>query len=133
MTQDFDTYWSGTARPAKKLGPKRWRSEVWLVRRDTGELVETLESFGTTELSAMTMVAGQVLRRERIRAKRQEPGLVFQHLTAVEAARTVSCAEVACAEMNSQTLEFRPGPVTLGITGFSNTQASRLADTERFP
>jgi hypothetical protein len=54
MTQNFDTYWSGTARPSKKLRPKQWRSEVWLVRRDTGELVETLESPGTTELSAMT-------------------------------------------------------------------------------
>ena len=54
MTKDVNSYWSGTARPAKKLGPKNWRSEVWLVRRDSGEIVETLESFGTTELSAMT-------------------------------------------------------------------------------
>ena len=54
MTNNLNTYWSATARPPKKLGPKNWKSEVWLVRRDTGELFETLESFGTTESSAMT-------------------------------------------------------------------------------
>ena len=54
MTNDFNPYWSGTSRPAKKIGSKNWKSEVWLVRRDTGELVETLESFGNTERSAMT-------------------------------------------------------------------------------
>ena len=56
---------------------------------------------------------------ERIRAKRQKPGLLRQHLTAVEAAKTVGCAEVARAEMNSQTLEFRPGPVTPGNYRFA--------------
>jgi hypothetical protein len=54
MTTNINTYWAGTARTSKKMGPKNWKSEVWLVRRDTCELVETLESFGTTELSAMT-------------------------------------------------------------------------------
>jgi hypothetical protein len=54
MTNNFNTYWSGTARPAKKIGPKNWKSEVWLVRRDTFEPVKTLESFGATEISAMT-------------------------------------------------------------------------------
>ena len=54
MTNNINTYWSGTSRPAKKIGPKKWKSEVWLVRRDTSELIETLESFGTTEINAMT-------------------------------------------------------------------------------
>src|ERR1039458_6575708 len=57
---------------------------------------------------ALSLVTGQPFRMERIRAKRQKPGLLRQHLTAVEAAKTVGCAEVTGAAMNSQTLEFRP-------------------------
>jgi RNA 3'-terminal phosphate cyclase (ATP) len=65
---------------------------------------------------ALSLVTGQPFRMERIRAKRQKPGLLKQHLTAVEAAKTVGCAEVEGAASSSQTLEFRPGPVTLVIT-----------------
>ena len=43
---------------------------------------------------ALSLVTGQPFRMERIRAKRQKPGLLKQHLTAVEAAKTVGCAEV---------------------------------------
>lgn len=68
---------------------------------------------------ALALVTGQPFRMERIRAKRQKPGLLRQHLTAVEAAKTVGCAEVAGAEMNSQELEFRPGPVTPGNYRFA--------------
>jgi RNA 3'-terminal phosphate cyclase (ATP) len=68
---------------------------------------------------ALSLVTGQPFRMERIRAKRQKPGLLRQHLTAVEAAKTVGCAEVAGAEMNSQTLEFRPGAVTPGNYRFA--------------
>jgi RNA 3'-terminal phosphate cyclase (ATP) len=68
---------------------------------------------------ALSLVTGQPFRMERIRAKRQKPGLLRQHLTAVEAAKTVGCAEVAGVEMNSQTLEFRPGPVTPGNYRFA--------------
>ena len=56
---------------------------------------------------------------ERIRAKRQKPGLLKQHLTAVEAAKTVGCAEVEGAALSSQTLDFRPGPVTPGNYRFA--------------
>jgi RNA 3'-terminal phosphate cyclase (ATP) len=56
---------------------------------------------------------------ERIRAKRQKPGLLRQHLTAVEASKTVGCAEMTGATLNSQTLEFRPGPVTPGNYRFA--------------
>jgi len=63
---------------------------------------------------ALSLVTGRPFRMEHIRAKGQKPGLLRQHLTAVEAAKTVGCGEVVGAEMNSQTLEFRPGPVTPG-------------------
>jgi len=68
---------------------------------------------------ALSLVTGQPFRMERIRARRQKPGLLRQHLTAVEAAKTVGCADVAGAEMNSQMLEFRPGPVTPGNYRFA--------------
>ena len=68
---------------------------------------------------ALSLVTGQPFRMERIRAKRQKPGLLKQHLTAVEAAKTVGCAEVEGAALSSQTLEFRPGPVTPGNYRFA--------------
>jgi RNA 3'-terminal phosphate cyclase (ATP) len=68
---------------------------------------------------ALSLITGQPFRMEHIRAKRQRPGLLRQHLTAVEAAKTVGCAGVEGAEMNSQTLEFRPGPVTPGNYRFA--------------
>jgi len=68
---------------------------------------------------ALSLVTGQPFRIEWIRAKRQKPGLLKQHLTAVEAAKTVGCAEVEGAALSSQTLEFRPGPVTPGNYRFA--------------
>ncbi len=68
---------------------------------------------------ALSLVTGQAFRMERIRARRQKPGLLKQHLTAVEAARTVGCAEVTGAALASQNLEFKPGPVTPGDYRFA--------------
>jgi len=68
---------------------------------------------------ALSLVTGQPFRMERIRAKRQKPGLLKQHLTAVEAAKTVGCGEVEGAALSSQTLEFRPGPITPGNYRFA--------------
>ena len=68
---------------------------------------------------ALALVTGKPFRLERIRAKRQKPGLLRQHLTAVEAATTVGCAAVVGAALNSQTLEFRPAAVTPGNYRFS--------------
>jgi RNA 3'-terminal phosphate cyclase (ATP) len=68
---------------------------------------------------ALSLVTGQPFRMERVRAGRQKPGLLKQHLTAVEAAKTVGCAEVMGAALGSQTLEFTPGPVTPGNYRFA--------------
>ncbi|HWQ93565.1 MAG TPA: RNA 3'-terminal phosphate cyclase, partial [Clostridia bacterium] len=68
---------------------------------------------------ALSLVTGQPFRMERIRAKRRKPGLLKQHLTAVEAAKTVGCAQVEGAVLNSQTLAFQPGPVTPGNYRFA--------------
>jgi RNA 3'-terminal phosphate cyclase (ATP) len=68
---------------------------------------------------ALSLLTGQPFRLERIRAGRQRPGLLRQHLTAVEAARAVGGAEVIGATLGSQTLEFRPSAVTPGTYWFA--------------
>lgn len=68
---------------------------------------------------ALSLVTGQPFRMERIRARRQKPGLLKQHLAAVEAAKAVGYAEVTGAALGSQTLDFKPGPVTPGDYRFA--------------
>jgi RNA 3'-terminal phosphate cyclase (ATP) len=58
-------------------------------------------------------------RIDKIRAGRKRPGLLRQHLTAVEAARQISAAEVRGAEINSQELTFVPQDVIPGDYHFS--------------
>src|SRR5438045_4997810 len=68
---------------------------------------------------ALSLVTGQPFRIERIRAKRQKPGLLQQHLTSVEAARSVGHAEVTGAALGSQELMFKPSAVTPGNYRFA--------------
>src|SRR5512136_1844558 len=68
---------------------------------------------------ALSLVTGQPFRLDRIRAGRQKPGLLRQHLTAVEAARSIGNAEAVGATLGSQTLEFRPGKVRTGNYRFA--------------
>ena len=68
---------------------------------------------------ALSLVTGQPFRLEQIRAGRKKPGVLRQHLTAVEAAKTVAAAEVIGAALGSQTLEVRPGAVTPGNYRFA--------------
>lgn len=63
---------------------------------------------------AMSLVTGRPFVIENIRAGRKKPGLMRQHLTAVNAATEVSHAEVTGAAIGSSRLEFRPGPVESG-------------------
>jgi RNA 3'-terminal phosphate cyclase (ATP) len=58
-------------------------------------------------------------RIEKIRAGRKRPGLLRQHLTAVEAARRIGGAEVRGAEINSQELTFMPQDLIPGHYHFS--------------
>lgn len=68
---------------------------------------------------ALSMCTGQPFTLTRIRAGRAKPGLMRQHLTCVQAAAAVCAAEVGGAELNSQTLSFRPGPVQAGSYSFN--------------
>jgi RNA 3'-terminal phosphate cyclase (ATP) len=58
-------------------------------------------------------------RIEKTRAGRKRPGLLRQHLTAVEAARRIGAAEVRGAEINSQELTFVSQDVIHGDYHFS--------------
>jgi len=68
---------------------------------------------------ALSMVTGRPFRIDRIRANRPKPGLMRQHLTAVQAATEVCGAAVTGASVGSQSLEFRPGAVRHGNFAFS--------------
>jgi len=66
-----------------------------------------------TSLS-LSMVTGKPFRIENIRAGRERPGLLRQHLTAVLAAAEVSGATVDGATLGSTALSFTPGKVKPG-------------------
>lgn len=63
---------------------------------------------------ALSLVTGQPFRLERIRAGRTRPGLLAQHLAAVDAASAVGRAEARGAVLGSEVLEFQPGSVVPG-------------------
>jgi RNA 3'-terminal phosphate cyclase (ATP) len=62
----------------------------------------------------LSLVTGKAFRIEKIRAGRKKPGLLQQHLTAVNAATEIGNAEVTGAHLNSQYLTFVPGTVVPG-------------------
>ncbi|OCS43892.1 RNA 3'-terminal phosphate cyclase [Ralstonia pickettii] len=68
---------------------------------------------------ALSMLTGTPFRIENIRAKRSKPGLLRQHLTAVQAAAQISDARVEGAEAGSQTLRFAPGAIRGGDYRFA--------------
>ncbi len=63
---------------------------------------------------ALSILTGKPFAMERIRAGRKKPGLARQHMTCVEAAATISGAEVEGNELGSQSLRFQPGTVQPG-------------------
>lgn len=71
-----------------------------------------------TSLS-LSLVTGEPFRIENIRAGRERPGLLRQHLTAVLAAAETGGARVEGAELGAGTLTFVPGSVRAGEYHFS--------------
>jgi len=63
---------------------------------------------------SLAMVTGTPFRIRQIRARRSKPGLMRQHLVAVQAAAEICGARVQGAAVGSQELEFIPGPVKGG-------------------
>jgi RNA 3'-terminal phosphate cyclase (ATP) len=68
---------------------------------------------------ALSLVTGQPFRIKKIRARRQKPGLMRQHLTAVNAAVEISNAGVKGNYIGSETLSFHPGIVKPGRFHFA--------------
>lgn len=68
---------------------------------------------------AMSLVTGRPFIIENIRAGRKKPGLMRQHLTAVQVAKRGSHAQVTGDAIGSIWLEFRPGQVESGDYQFS--------------
>ena len=68
---------------------------------------------------ALSMITGTPVRITNIRARRAKPGLMRQHLTAVQAAAGVSKARVEGAAVGSREIVFTPSAVTPGDHSFS--------------
>jgi len=68
---------------------------------------------------ALSILTRTAFRMERVRAGREKPGLMRQHLTSIEAAKVVSNADVTGAELGSRELTFKPRTVQGGDRSFS--------------
>lgn len=67
---------------------------------------------------SLSLVTGQSVTIENIRAGRKKPGLLRQHLTAVNAAAEICGANVQGDQLHSSKLAFEPGPVRCGSFSF---------------
>ena len=63
---------------------------------------------------ALSIVTGKSFEIEHIRGNRKRPGLLKQHLTGVNAARTICHGDARGAELHSSRLVFSPGDITPG-------------------
>lgn len=68
---------------------------------------------------ALSLVTGEPFHITQIRAKRAKPGLMRQHVTAVEAACVISGAESSGLAVGASDLTFRPGRVMPGEYHFA--------------
>lgn len=68
---------------------------------------------------SLSLVTGKAFRMENIRAKREKPGLLRQHLTAVLAACEIASAQADGATLGSKILTFTPGSVHSGNYRFA--------------
>lgn len=72
---------------------------------------------------ALSVVTGQPVTIENVRARRKNPGLKRQHLTAVRAAAKISSAAVEGDELGSDRIEFHPGQLSSGDFHFDIASA----------
>lgn len=68
---------------------------------------------------ALSIATGQSFRIDNIRARRQKPGLLRQHLTAVQAATALADARVSGSALGSTSLTFEPRGVHPGDYTFA--------------
>ena len=68
---------------------------------------------------ALALVTGRSVQIENIRAGRDKPGLMRQHLTAVRAAVEIGQACIDGDEIGSQSIRFEPQAIKSGDYKFS--------------
>ena len=68
---------------------------------------------------SLAICTQQPFRITNIRANREKPGLMRQHLTAVKAAAEICAGELEGAELGSRALTFRPGRLAAGNYSFA--------------
>jgi RNA 3'-terminal phosphate cyclase (ATP) len=68
---------------------------------------------------ALSLITGQPFRIHSIRAGRERPGLMRQHLTAIEAATAIGSATCDGAGIGAADITFRPGAVKGGHYHFA--------------
>ncbi len=68
---------------------------------------------------ALSLVTGRPFRIRNLRSGREKPGLLRQHLTAVQAAADIGTAQVQGGMLGSQELFFAPGDVRPGSYRFT--------------
>lgn len=69
--------------------------------------------------AALSLVTGEPFRITNIRGKRPKPGLMRQHVTAIEAACVIGGAETTGLAVGSTELTFKPGRVCPGDYHFA--------------
>jgi RNA 3'-terminal phosphate cyclase (ATP) len=72
---------------------------------------------------SLSLCTGIGFTLQNIRAKRTKPGLMRQHLTAVQAATQVGNARVHGAELGATSLRFEPGAIAAGEYAFATGTA----------
>ncbi|GGM15035.1 RNA 3'-terminal phosphate cyclase [Pseudomonas asuensis] len=72
---------------------------------------------------SLSMITGRPFSIINIRAKRSRPGLLRQHLTAVQAAAAICDATLEGAELGTLNLHFRPGAIKGGDYEFAISTA----------
>jgi len=77
--------------------------------------------------AALSLVTGQAFTITNIRGGRERPGMMRQHVTALEAAAAIGGAEVTGLAVGSQELTFRPGSVSEGEYQFAIGTAGSTA------
>lgn len=68
---------------------------------------------------ALSLLTGEPFRIDNIRGGREKPGLMRQHVTAIEAACVIGGAECTGLAVGSNSIAFRPGRVTPGDYHFA--------------
>ena len=69
--------------------------------------------------AALSLITGEPFTITNIRGGREKPGMMRQHVTSIEAAAAIGCAEVSGLAVGSSEISFRPGSVTPGDYHFA--------------